>query len=123
MGSSIRHNTPVQLNVLEILKFIENTIFLMVLCSCHQNGRMECWPPASRAYASERMLKYWGLPCEICNSNSEAYCTGVGLVNLTGVKPFSILPGPLPHSSIVPIGAKPLSTIGDGVVIIEKDIV
>jgi hypothetical protein len=44
--------------------------------------------------------------------------TGTRPADLTEVKLFFYFTG-----AIIPIGAKPLSSIGDGVVIIEKDIV
>jgi len=50
-------------------------------------------------------------PVKFMAMRSEAHFTGIGPADRTGVKLFSISPGPLLHHSILPIGAKPLSSI------------
>ncbi len=65
---------------------------------------MECWPPARRAYASERIVEYLVL--------------GIWKNSFIGKNPLqkNLKIGHLPlvplfHHSNIPIGAKPLSSL------------
>jgi len=81
----------------------------MATCLCHQNGRMECWNAGILGVRVEithsnckQLLQTHhfypacpAVPCESCNSKSEAHFTGVSPKDRTGLKLFSISPGPL----------------------------
>jgi len=60
----------------------------MATCFCHQNGRMECWPPARSAYGSGRILS---IKAEINHSNCKKKLLS-----------FNFVQDKLTHHSITP---------------------
>jgi hypothetical protein len=87
-----------KLNVLFILQPFEITPFIMAICLCPGNGILECWDIGVKAeinpFNCKKLLQ---------TRNFYPACPVKPKTCLTGVKLFSISPGPLLHHSIIPL--------------------
>jgi hypothetical protein len=72
-------------------------------------NHFNCKKLLSFNFVQDKLTHHFYPACPACPV-APADGTGVGPADLTGVKLFSISPGPLLHHSTIPIGAKPLSS-------------